>query len=413
MTSTKEKQLRKHKLIATGLFFLMALIYGLMVWLQHHLSAGWIGYVKAFSEAGMVGALADWFAVTALFRHPLGLPIPHTNLIRRKQKDLGDNLGKFVKENFLNPENIRPYIEKLDVVKIVADWLKKEHNREVLQQESFGLIKKIILDLEDSEVEEFLNKKSIELLQSVDYQKIASAGIHYMIENNEHNKLIDNLLPQIKNYVNESQQLIREKISENRPFIAFLAGKKISKDLIVGLEKFIEEIQNNPDHFVRKKIESGLDDFAEKLLISDEWNQKFDRLKTELINSENLQPYVHDLWLTIKQMLLENLEESDSMLKNYFDRNIQKLSENLSNDPELGKRINGWIRHFAYRMILKNRDEAEKLISSTVSQWKGDELSRKLELEVGKDLQWIRVNGTIVGGLVGLAIYTLTQLFIS
>jgi len=411
MASSKEKQLKKHKGIASGLFFLMALIYGLMVWLQQHSPVGWMGYVKAFSEAGMVGALADWFAVTALFRHPLGIPTRHTNLIRRKQVDLGINLGKFVKDNFLNPDNIRPYIEKADVVKFAADWLKKEQNRKVLEEETLGLIKKIILELEDEQVEEFLNRKSVELLQTVNYQEMSAAGVRYLIDNNEHNRLLDHFLPQLKEYVTESKQLIREKISENRPFIAFLAGKKISKELVDGFVKFIEEIQQQPEHFVRMKLTEGLDEFGQDLRTSEEWEKKFEALKQILIRTENLQTFVHDLWLSIKKMLLENMENNDSILREYLNKNIHKLSESLSDDHELAQRINRWVRHFAYRMILKNRSEVEKLISSTVSAWEGKEFSRKLELEVGRDLQWIRVNGTLVGGMVGLIIYTLTRLF--
>ena len=144
-------------------------------------------------------------------------------------------------------------------------------------------------------------------------------------------------------------------------------------------------------------------------MIDPEWNQKFDRLKQELITDENLGPYVQELWLTIKEMLLENLESKDSLLREYLSKNIERLSADLSENHELSGRINGWIRHFSYRMILRNRDQAEQLISSTVSAWEGKELSRKLELEVGKDLQWIRVNGTLVGGLVGLLIHAVTQ----
>src|SRR5690606_14113122 len=155
----KRQQLRKHKRLATGLFFFMALVYGVMVYLKYFDARPWMGYVEAFSEAGMVGALADWFAVTALFRHPLGIPIPHTNIIERKKDDLGQNLGKFVKDNFLNSENIRPYIEKLDVVKFVSAWLGKSSSQKVLEEEIVNLIKKIIADLKDEEVEAFLANK--------------------------------------------------------------------------------------------------------------------------------------------------------------------------------------------------------------------------------------------------------------
>lgn len=412
MSDIKRSQLRKHKRLATGLFFLMGAVYILMVYLQHQEAQPWMGYVEAFSEAGMVGALADWFAVTALFKHPLGLPIPHTNLIERKKNDLGENLGKFVRDNFLNPQNIRPYIEKLDVVTWIAEWLAKSKSKEVLETEVVNLAKKIILDLEDSEVESFLAAKGADTLRGVDYQKITSTGVQYFVEKNEHIKLLEMLLPQIKMYVTESREMIHERLYDNRPFIAFLAGKKISKEVVEGLIKFIEEIQEDKSHFVRRKLTENLQNFSTDVVQSEKWKLKFDSLKDELITPESLKPYTDDAWKSIKEILLQNLENPDSQLKDYLRKNIEKLSDNLTHDQELGSRLNSWIRHFLYRMILKNRDEVEHLISGTVSGWEGKELSEKLELEVGKDLQFIRINGTLVGGLVGLIIYTLTVLFV-
>lgn len=413
MSSQKEKLLRKHKAIATGLFFLMALVYGLMVYFQHQSPAAWMGYVEAFSEAAMVGALADWFAVTALFKHPLGIPIPHTNLIENKKNDLGRNLGFFVKNNFLTPKNIRPYIEKLDVVKFVSDWLDKPSSREVLEVEILNLMKKIVHDLEDDEVRDFIANKGSEILKTIDYQKITSSGIHYMVEKGEHIKLLETLLPQLKEYVEESQQLIRERISENKPFIAFLAGKRISRELTDGILKFIEEVELDKEHFVRKKLTENLESFAEELLVSESWNEKFDQIKTDLISPENLSQYADDAWESVKAMLEQNIENPNSGLNSYLHKNIQKLSESLQNDEELKMRINKWIRHFLYRMILKNSEEVQILISKTVAGWEGKELSNKLELEVGKDLQFIRINGTLVGGLVGLVIYVVTHLAVS
>ena len=413
MRTEKEKQLRKHKRIATGLFFLMAVVYGLMVYLRHSSPQVWMGYVEAFSEAGMVGALADWFAVTALFKHPLGIPIPHTNLIERKKNDLGRNLGSFVKTNFLSPQNIRPYIEKLDVIKFVSDWLNKPSSREILGKEILNLMKKIIQDLDDEEVRGFLARKGSEILKTIDYQKVASSGIHYMVEKGEHIKLLETILPQLREYVEESQQMIRERISENKPFIAFLAGKRISREMTDGIAKFIEEIELDKNHFVREKLTENLESFAKELLVSENWNTKFDQLKTDLISPENLTEYADDAWESVKKMLEENLDNPNSRLHHYLNKNIQKLSESLQHDEELKLRLNKWIRHFLYRMILKNSEEVQTLISKTVAGWEGKELSNKLELEVGKDLQFIRINGTLVGGLVGLVIYIVTQLFTS
>ncbi len=412
MSNHKKNQLRKHKRLATGLFFFMAIVYAAMVYLQHNGGQTWMGYVEAFSEAGMVGALADWFAVTAIFKHPLGIPIPHTNLIERKKDDLGQNLGKFVKDNFLNSENIRPYIEKLDVVKWVSEWLNKPSSQKILETEVVGLTKKIISDLKDKDVETFLAIKGTEILHEIDFQKITSSGIDYFIEKNEHIHLLEVLLPQIKGYINESEESIRQRLYENRPFLAFLAGKKISTEVVDGLVKFLDEVDADKEHFVRKKLTENLRNFSNDVIVSESWNKKFDNLKQEVLTEQNLRPYTDDAWQSIKGLLVQNLENPDSQLHGYLKSNIQKLSHSLSHDQALSSRINSWVRHFLYRMVLKNRDEVEALISRTVAGWKGKELSEKLELEVGKDLQFIRINGTLVGGFVGLLIYTLTQLFL-
>ncbi len=412
MSSHKKKQLRKHKRIATGLFFLMAVIYTLMIYFQQHNPQKWMGYVEAFSEAGMVGALADWFAVTALFKHPLGLPIPHTNLIERKKNDLGKNLGMFVNENFINPKNIRPYIEKLDVAKLIVDWLNKSKNRLMLETEIANLLNKIIDDLEDDQVENFLTQQGTELLKNIDYQSIASSGIEYMVKNKEHINLLETLLPQLKTYIQENEQLILDRIADNRPLIAFLAGKKISREITEGIISFIEEIEKNPHHFVREKLTLTLLNFSADLTTTQKWEDKFSKFKTDFIHAENLKPYTQDAWQAIKNMLQKQLENPNSKLKEYIGQNIDKLAKNLKEDQVLQYRLNHWIQHFAYRMVLKNRQEIETLISTTVEGWEGKELSDKLELEVGKDLQFIRINGTLVGGLMGLFIYLITQLFI-
>lgn len=408
----KRAQLRKHKRIATGLFFLMAVIYGLMVYFQHTSPQAWMGYVEAFSEAGMVGALADWFAVTALFRHPLGIPIPHTNLIERKKNDLGANLGVFVNENFLNSTTIRPYIERLDVSKLMTDWLEKPANREGLESEIRNLLRTVILDLEDEEVKDYLTLKATDLLKKVDYQNLAAVGITYLIEKDEHNNLLNTLLPQVKSYIKENESMVLSRIAASRPLIAILAGKKISKEVIDGILSFISEVEKDDRHFVRQKISENLLKIAAELKETGKWDSKFTRLTSELITPKTLEPYISDIWRGIKQSLLENLEDSESKLQEYLEKTILKLSIKLKTDQEIQQRINNWIRHFVYRMVLKNRQEVEELIGTTVANWSGKELSEKLELEVGKDLQFIRVNGTLVGGLVGLLIYIITHLFI-
>ena len=221
------------------------------------------------------------------------------------------------------------------------------------------------------------------------------------------------LLPQLKEYIDESRGMIQQRLIDNKPFIAFLAGKKISKEVVEGLIKFIDEIQEDENHFVRIRLTEILRVFSDEVVDSPKWKLKFDSVKNEMLTSQNLRPYTDDAWKSIKEILIQNLDDPDSQLQSYLEKNIKKLSNSLSTDKEIAQKINGWVRHFLYRMILKNRNEVEQLISATVAGWEGKELSEKLELEVGKDLQFIRVNGTLVGGLVGLVIYLLTHLFIS
>ena len=406
----KIQNLKKHKAIATGLFFLMALVYFLMVYLSTQFSVSWIGYVEAFAEAAMVGALADWFAVTALFRYPLGLKIPHTNLIENSKNAIGDNLGQFVTGNFLTPATIRPYIEKLEVVKYVSDWLNKTSNQEMLQQELINFAKKVIKDLDDKDVVDFMTLKGEEILKQFNLQDLASSSLEYILEKQKHDDILEAIIPKAKEYIAQSDIIIKDKINEKHPVISFFAGRKISKGVVEGVISLLDEIENDKEHPIRLNIEKLIQDNIENIKQSPDWKLKLEALRDDFITQERLQEYASDLWLTLKQSLTDSFDNQQSVLQNYIQKNIDKLAYNLSHNQEMIFKINGWVRHFLYRMILRNVKEVESLISNTVDKWEGKQLSEKLELEVGKDLQFIRINGTLVGGLVGLIIYAVTQL---
>ena len=411
-TDEKKKQLRKHKTIATGLFVLMTLLYLWMVYLQQETPKPWMGYVKAFSEAAMVGALADWFAVTALFRYPLGLKIPHTNLIERSKNAIGDNLGNFVQTNFLIPANIRPYIEKLDVVSFANNWLKKSDNQLLLEDELMNVASKIIRDLNDEDVVNFLSDKGGEVLRQFDLQALVASSVNYMLDRNKHTEIINALLPKAIDYMYDSNGMIKEKLEEKHPIISMFAGKRISKGVVEGVVSFLEEIQKDEQHEFRQNIEKSLRETADKISTSPEWKERLSAMRDDFITEERMRDYATDLWKALKENLTQSFEEENSTMRNYLRKNIEKLALTLETDNELQRKLNGWIRLFIYRLILRNVGEVELLISKTVDNWSGRELSDKLELEVGKDLQYIRVNGTLVGGLVGLIIYTITQLII-
>lgn len=406
----KIKSLKKHKAIATGLFILMAFVYFLMVYLKQYSHANWIGYVESFAEAAMVGALADWFAVTALFRYPLGLKIPHTNLIENSKNAIGDNLGQFVTDNFLIPSTIRPYIVKLEVVKYAADWLNKPTNQEMLQVELINFLKKIVKDLDDKDVVDFITLKGDEILKQFDLPELVSTSLEYILEKEKHNEILEAIIPKAKEYIIESDLIIKDKLNEKHPVISFFAGKKISKGVVEGVVSFLDEVENDKEHPVRHNIERIIRENILNVKESPDWKLRLESLRDEFITKERLNGYASDLWLTLKVSLTESFDDPNSAIQVYINKNIKKLTENLNDNQEMIDKINSWVRHFIYRMILRNVKEVESLISNTVDKWEGKELSEKLELEVGKDLQFIRINGTLVGGLVGLIIYTITQL---
>lgn len=409
----KRKQLRKYKAFATGLFLLMAILFIITTIIQKTNDSHWVGYVRAFSEAAMVGALADWFAVTALFRHPLGLPIPHTNLIENSKQKLGDNLGSFVVSNFLSPQNIRPYIQKLKISGFVGEWLGKEKNQEVLIQNISDIILDILNKLDDSAVSQFISKKVSEMTDDIKLNKIVGNGINYILEKNDHERIITNLSAQIKNYIIENDEMIQKRVKEGSySFIPSFVDNKIADKIASGLSDFFKEIEENPQHEIRNLITQKIYEFAVDLKEDPKWDDEFKNIKNDLLKGEKLDEYSTDIWISIKNTLKKELQEDESSLKNYLSKNLNEFSQNLKTDENLQNKIDHWVRVTAYKYILKNTHQFGNLISSTVGNWQGKELSEKLELEVGKDLQFIRVNGTLVGGLVGLIIYTISHFFL-
>lgn len=409
----KRKHLRKYKAFATGLFVLMAVLFIGTTLLQKTIDSHWIGYVRAFSEAAMVGALADWFAVTALFRHPLGLPIPHTNLIENSKQKLGDNLGNFVVTNFLSPENIRPYIQKLKISNFVGEWLGKEKNQDVLLKNLSDIVLDILNKLDDSEVSRFISNKVSEMTDTIKLNAILGTGINYLLDKNDHQRIITNLSSQIKNYISENDEMIKDRVKKGSyTFIPAFVDNKIADKITTGLSDFFKEIEQDPNHEIRNLITQKIYDFSNELKQDPKWEEEFKNIKNDLLKNDKLNEYSNDIWISIKNTLTKELQDDESSLKKYLSKNLNEFSQNLKNDEVLQKKIDDWVRVTAYKYILKNTHQFGNLISSTVGNWQGKELSEKLELEVGKDLQFIRVNGTIVGGLVGLIIYAIAHFFL-
>jgi uncharacterized membrane-anchored protein YjiN (DUF445 family) len=408
----KAQQLQKHKLLATSLFVLMLVVFVFTTWFSRNHPSVWIGYVNAFSEAAMVGALADWFAVTALFHHPLGIPIPHTNLIENSKKRIGDNLGEFVVFNFLTSGTIRPYILKLTVAAYVVQWLEKERNKQALITEATRMMNNIIQKIDDETIAGFMAAKGNELLNQIKLNVVVSNALNWFLNNNEHQKLVTLLASKVQQYISENEAVVKDKVKqESYFFIPKFVDNKLASKITNGLISYFNDVEKDDSHRIRTEVSEQLYQFIDKLKTEPKWEQSFSELRANLLPAEKMNEYALAAWQSLKITLQHELTAENSALKKYLSNTIDAWVIDLKNDAALQRKIDGWIHYNAYKLILKNTNKVGLLISNTVGNWQGRELSQKLELEVGKDLQFIRINGTIVGGLVGLLIHTITQLF--
>lgn len=406
----KAAQLRRHKAVATGLFLLMAAAYVLSAWLLKSRSDIWLGYLKAFSEAAMVGALADWFAVTALFHHPLGIPIPHTNLIENKKKSIGDNLGGFVVSNFLNAATIRPYIKKLNTSALLTQWLGNEKNTGILVTEISRIVKDVIQNADDKAVTGFISNKSKELLKEIKLNETLASGLDIIMERGDQARILDYLVNKLRNYVAANEAMVRERVKKESHFlIPGFVDNMIASKITNGLARYLDEIETDPNHKIRQEVNEQLTRFINDVRTSPKWQQELQEIKDMILSGDKIQQYASSIWKHLQAGIISDLDAQESAIQLYLKKTLLEMVTNLKQDKAMQQKLNAWVRQQAYKYILRNTAKAGELISNTVGNWEGKELSNKLELEVGKDLQFIRINGTLVGGLVGLVIYTITR----
>lgn len=410
-----EKRLRlfKYKAFATGLFLLMVVIFVIATILEKNSHSHFIGYIRAFTEAAMVGALADWFAVTALFHYPMGLRIPHTNLIAKSKQRIGDNLGNFVVENFLSAENIRPYIQKIKISEFLGRWLLKERNQQIVLKELFSILKNTVDGLDQKTVIDFISGKMSALSSSLNVSRLAAGALKYLDERHDLDSVITSISSRIKKYVLENQEIIIKEVSkESYFFVPKFVDKKIAEKISRGLVGFFSDIEENNLNPVRKEIQNQLQNLIVELETTNHWESKLEKIKESFLGEDKLQEYAIAIWNSIRDQIQKEISGESRELGNYLQKRMADLALDLSTDPDLQNRIDQWVRVNAYQFILRNASKVSELIRTTIGNWEEQKLSQKLELEVGKDLQYIRVNGTIVGGIVGLLIYTLTHFFV-
>lgn len=402
MNQDKAKQLKKFKFFATTLFILMFLgfiVTSLLFKKYDYIS---IKAFRSFFEAAMVGALADWFAVTAIFRKPMGLPIPHTNLIEKNKNDIGQNLGQFVHENFLNPEALKPYIEKLDAVSLFISWFTNNQNE--IKKEFNTILYTIVNEINEDALSQSIKNILTNKINSLDVSLALNPAIDYVLTNKYHEKTVNDLLPLITTYVPQLKPVIKEKISKKAWGFGALVSEGVSDQIISEVQDFLQAMISNPNDSNRKAIEAKLYQIISDLKTNAS-------LKTELTNlKNNLFTNQANSWLINivkegKATVLNQLKNENSSINQQVNLFIEKQFINLETNIALKNKLNLKIQTFTHQIVNKNAYYVTHLIHETIEKWDGKKLSQKMELEVGKDLQFIRINGTVIGGLIGLFIF--------
>lgn len=400
--------LRRMRLVATGLLVAAALLYLLTLRDTRH---GWLGWVNAGSEAAMVGALADWFAVTAIFRHPLGIPVPHTALVKRRKNELGRSLQQFVTNNFLTTDVLQERVREAQLVQRAADWLERPDNRRRLLAQLVRGAKVALSRVKDSDVSELVEATVLPRLRNHPVSPTAGRMLADVVSDRSHQQLVDVLARELHSWLQRHPDAARQVIGERAP--KWTPGWLDKQVVDFGYSQALEwsmAVRMQPNHPVRQAIDGYLAKLAEDLQTDPKIMAKAEGIKQRLLDNPSVTPAIVDMWHSVRDSVDTALDDEQSAVWRQADRWLSEFAERLRTDPELRRRAEQRIDDAVVFLVDTYGEELATVISVTVDRWDADEASQRIELFVGRDLQFIRINGTIVGALAGLAIHAVSQL---
>ena len=405
--------LQRMRRIATGALVGMALIYVLAKTLQTQ-AAGW-GYLAAFAEAAMVGALADWFAVVALFRHPMGIPIPHTAIIPTNKDRIGRTLANFVVTNFLTGESIRQRLEKTDLTVKAAEWLwtnaKDVSDRIVAAAPALGRA------LQDEDVQRLLHGTLLAKLRAIEVAPLAGKVLKTVIAGEILDEVIGASVGLAEELVRTNRALIEAKVRKRIPLpdlpglsiVKDRLGQAIAEKVSVGILEDLRDMRRNDHHPFRLQLRAKALELAEALQQSEVYREKGERIKEEILQHPAVRAHLSGLVRDLVRDFEADLAAPDSRIRAQVERAVIGAAHLLMEDHSLRAKLNGWLGEILANAAEQHGEEASQFIQDRVRKWDAVQLTRKLEEAVGRDLQYVRLNGTIVGGLVGLLIYTVSR----
>jgi uncharacterized membrane-anchored protein YjiN (DUF445 family) len=404
-------QLRRMKLVALGFLVGATVLFLVCRWAGTHGAAAWVGYVGAAAEAGMVGALADWFAVTALFKHPLGIPIPHTAIIKRKKDQLGEGLGTFVRENFMSPQVVETKLREAEIASWLGKWLCDYGHATRVATEASNVLRVGVEMLRDEDVQHVFDRMIVKRLAEPKWGPPVGRVLGTLLAENRQEALIQLLADRAFEWSLNAGEVIQRVIERDSPswsprWVDHLVGDRIHRELI----DFTDKVRRNPDHELRQSATRFLFEFADDLQHDPDTIARAEAVKEQIMARDEVTRAAETAWTALKRIVMESVDDPSSELRTRIADSVQHIGESLRDDADLRDKVDGWIIRGAKHLVSEYGVEITAIITETIERWDADEASRRIELHVGRDLQFIRINGTVVGALAGLVIYTVAQL---
>jgi uncharacterized membrane-anchored protein YjiN (DUF445 family) len=389
--------------LATSLLGLMLVL--LVVSAVCQASYPWLHWIRAFAEAAAVGAMADWFAVTAMFRHPLGLAIPHTAIIPSNKDRIGESLGDFVEQNFLTPENIVGKLQQHNAAQALAQWLAAPANSLAIARGFADFLPAMLDGLGDRQIRRFFDRALMPQVLRLNVARMAGNILTVLTQNDRHQALLDRALSALEDWLVAKEGLIRAKFSEASLYTPVGLDSYVVNRFIQGIIALLHEVAENPAHELRGQFDEAVRTLIHDLLNSEDYRRKGEALMHEFIEHIRGENYYRLVWKEIRRRIRDDVESDSSLIARQIAAALVALGERLIEEPEVQQKLNAWWLSAIRQVALRYRHQISSLVTEVVKSWDADEVARKVELEIGKDLQFIRINGTFVGGTVGLLLH--------
>ena len=394
------------RIVATSLLLAAAVVYVLTL----HRGGGW-GYVHAMSEAAMVGAIADWFAVTALFRHPLGLPIPHTALIPERKDLLARSLQDFVTQNFLHEDVVRTRVTDAEPSRRIGAWLADSRHSTRVVSEASSLLRIGLARVSDEDIDTLIRAELLPRLSEEQLAPLAGQLLGEVVRDGSHHGLVDLTLDEADRWLSRNEVKFANAVLTRAPWWSpTWLDEKVAGRLHHEVLAWVREVRADSDHHARRALDDLLAQLALDLREDPATQARAESLKSRVLSQPQVAETALSLWRTLSRTLQTTLEDPDSAVRARAVARLSELGKQVSDDPDLRTRLDGHAADLAVFVVNRYGDELATVITDTIERWDGEEAASRIELFVGRDLQFIRINGTLVGGLAGLLIYTAAQL---